>query len=96
MQHASSVRAFIRHHYRHFNAAALIDAAEGYVQHIDKGGQMFLAMAGAMSSAELGLSLAEMIRAGQDPRHLLHRGQPGGRCLQPGGPRPLCARAQLA
>ena len=62
MEHASSVKQFIRHHYRHFNAAALIDAAEGYVQHLAQGGQMFLAMAGAMSSGELGLSLAEMIR----------------------------------
>ena len=52
MQHASSVRAFIRHHYRHFNGAALIDAAEGYVRHMDKGGQMFLAMAGAMTKAD--------------------------------------------
>ena len=65
MKHASQVRAFIKHHYRHFNAAALVDAAEGYVRHLEQGGQMFLAMAGAMSSAELGLSLAEMIRAGK-------------------------------
>ena len=65
MENASSVKHFIRHHYRHFNAAALIDAAEGYVQHLAQGGQMFLAMAGAMSSGELGLSLAEMIRQGK-------------------------------
>ena len=65
MKYASEVRAFIKHHYRHFNAAALVDAAEGYVRHLDQGGQMFLAMAGAMSSAELGLSLAAMIRAGK-------------------------------
>jgi deoxyhypusine synthase len=65
MQHANDVKAFIRHHYRHFNSAALIDAAEGYVQFLDGGGKMFLAMAGAMSSAELGLSLADMIREGK-------------------------------
>jgi deoxyhypusine synthase len=53
---------FVRTHYRHFNAAALSDAAEGYKRHIDGGGKMLLAMAGAMSTAELGLSLAEMIR----------------------------------
>ncbi len=53
---------FIRTHYRHFNAAALSDAAEGYKRHVDGGGKMLLAMAGAMSTAELGLSLAEMIR----------------------------------
>ena len=67
MNHANEVKAFIRHHYRHFNSAALVDAAEGYVQFLQGGGKMFLAMAGAMSSAELGLSLADMIR--QDKIH---------------------------
>lgn len=55
---------FVRHHYRHFNAAALVDAAEGYRAHVDGGGKMLVALAGAMSTAELGLSLAEMIRRG--------------------------------
>ena len=67
MQHADEIRDFIKHHYRHFNSAALIDAAEGYRKVIGEGGAMFLAMAGAMSTAELGLSLAEMIR--QDKIH---------------------------
>jgi deoxyhypusine synthase len=65
MEHAKSVKAFVRHHFRHFNSAALVDAAEGYVQFLDGGGKMLLAMAGAMSSGELGLSLAEMIRKGK-------------------------------
>lgn len=65
MKHSGEVRQFLRHHFRHFNAAALVDAAEGYVTHLEKGGKMLLAMAGAMSTAELGLSLAEMIRAGK-------------------------------
>lgn len=69
MQEANSIRAFIKHHYRHFNAAALVDAAEGYRTFTTNGGQMLLAMAGAMSSAELGLSLAEMIR--QDKIHAI-------------------------
>jgi len=56
------VSDFIRHHFRHFNAAALIDAADGYTALIDGGGRMFMTLAGAMSTAELGLSLAEMIR----------------------------------
>src|SRR6478609_4562715 len=56
------ITEFIKHHYRHFNAAALIDAAEGYKRHIESGGKMMLTLAGAMSTAELGLSLAEMIR----------------------------------
>lgn len=56
------ITEFIKHHYRHFNAAALIDASEGYVQHMANGGKMLVSLAGAMSTAELGLSLAEMIR----------------------------------
>lgn len=56
------VSTFIEHHYRHFNAAALMDAAKGYVTHIDEGGKMMITLAGAMSTAELGISLAEMIR----------------------------------
>jgi deoxyhypusine synthase len=63
----STITQFIKHHYRHFNAAALIDAAEAYVQHLANGGKMFVTLAGAMSTAELGLSLAEMIR--QDKIH---------------------------
>ncbi|MFN3596654.1 MAG: deoxyhypusine synthase family protein [Rubricoccaceae bacterium] len=58
------VSDFLRHHFRHFNAAALVDAAEGYVRHVDAGGKMLVSLAGAMSTAELGLSLAEMIRRG--------------------------------
>ncbi len=60
-----TITQFIDHHYRHFNAAALKDAAKGYKAHIDRGGQMLVTLAGAMSSAELGLSLAEMIREGK-------------------------------
>jgi len=57
-----SVTEFIKYHFRHFNAAVIVDAAEAYRRHLDQGGKMLLAMAGAMSTAELGLSLAEMIR----------------------------------
>jgi deoxyhypusine synthase len=60
----SAVRDFMRRHYRHFNAAALVDAAEGYAKHVRSGGRMLVTLAGAMSTAELGLSLASMIRAG--------------------------------
>ena len=56
------VSTFIEHHYRHFNAAALIDAAKGYETHLAEGGKMLVSLAGAMSTAELGLSFAEMIR----------------------------------
>lgn len=40
----------------------MIDAAEGYKTYMDAGGKMMITLAGAMSTAELGLSLAEMIR----------------------------------
>jgi len=56
------ISSFIKHHYRHFNAATLVDASEAYITHLEKGGKMFMTLAGAMSTAELGLSLAEMIR----------------------------------
>jgi deoxyhypusine synthase len=56
------ITSFIKHHYRHFNAAALVDAAEAYNSLLASGGKMFVTIGGAMSTAELGLSLAEMIR----------------------------------
>lgn len=59
------VSQFIQHHYRHFNAAALVDAAKGYETHLLEGGKMMVTLAGAMSTAELGISLAEMIRQGK-------------------------------
>jgi deoxyhypusine synthase len=56
------ITRFLNEHYRHFNAAALVDAAKGWQKLLDDGGWMFLTLAGAMSTAELGRSLAEMIR----------------------------------
>jgi deoxyhypusine synthase len=63
------ISQFLAHHYRHFNAAALIDSAKGYEAHLKVGGKMLVTLAGAMSTAELGLSLAEMIR--QDKVHAI-------------------------
>jgi deoxyhypusine synthase len=60
---------FIEEHYRHFNAAALVDSAQAYRRHVIAGGKMLLAMGGAMSTAEIGRSLAEMIR--QDRVHII-------------------------
>ncbi|MBI4209151.1 MAG: deoxyhypusine synthase family protein [Deltaproteobacteria bacterium] len=57
-----SIREFMKENYRHFNAATTLDASEAWVRHLDKGGKMLLAMAGAMSTGEIGISLAEMIR----------------------------------
>src|SRR6478736_7566779 len=61
----AAIKDFITHHYRHFNSAVVIDAAQAYVDHLAKGGKMFVTVAGAMSTAELGISLAEMIRQGK-------------------------------
>ena len=59
------ISQFIEKNFLHFNAAALVDAAKGYETHLTEGGKMLVALAGAMSTAELGISLAEMIRAGK-------------------------------
>jgi len=63
------IKDFINEHYKHFNAVALADAAEGYEKHIAKGDKMLISLAGAMSTAELGKSLAEMIR--QNKVHII-------------------------
>ena len=56
------ISKFMETNYLHFNAAAMMDAAKGYETHLDEGGKMMITLAGAMSTAELGISLAEMIR----------------------------------
>jgi len=63
------IRSFIKQHYKHFNAASLVDAAEAYESHLESGKKMLISLAGAMSTAELGISLAEMIR--QDKVHII-------------------------
>jgi deoxyhypusine synthase len=51
--------------YHHFNAMTCVEASQAFCSLIENGGKMFLAMAGAMSTAEIGISLAEMIRKGK-------------------------------
>ena len=63
------ISQFIEKHYLHFNSAALVDAAKGYEEHLLDNGKMMITLAGAMSTAELGKSLAEMIR--QDKVHII-------------------------
>ena len=81
-----SIRKFMRENYKHFNAASALDAAQAWVKHLEEGNKMLLTMAGAMSTAELGISLAEMIR--QDKVHAicLHWRQSGGRYFQSRSP----------
>lgn len=69
MSNKGPVSDFIIKHYKHFNAAALVDAAKAYEHHINQGKKMMITLAGAMSTAELGKSLAEMIR--QDKVHII-------------------------
>lgn len=63
------VTTFIKKHFKHFNAASLVDAAKAYQDQIKAGNKMMITLAGAMSTAEIGLSLAEMIR--QDKVHII-------------------------
>lgn len=63
------ISEFIDKHYLHFNAAALVDAAKGYKKHLSENKKMLVSLAGAMSTGELGKSLAEMIR--QDKVHII-------------------------
>ena len=61
------VSQFIEEHFLHFNAATVVDAARSYEEHLRNHGKMLITLAGAMSTAELGKSLAAMIR--QDKVH---------------------------
>ena len=60
-----AVGNFIKKNFKHFNSAVIVDASKAYVDHLNSDGKMFVALAGAMSTAELGISLAEMIRQGK-------------------------------
>lgn len=62
MSEYKTVGAFMEKHFKHFNARETLDAAKGWRNLLENGGRMFLSMAGAMSTCELGISLAEMIR----------------------------------
>ncbi len=56
------ISAFMDTHFLHFNARETLDASKAYRAHLEAGGKMLVAMAGAMSTAEIGISLARMIR----------------------------------
>ncbi len=60
-----TISEFMERQFRHFNARETRDAAQAWRDLLDRGGEMFLAMAGAMSTAEIGIALAEMIRCGK-------------------------------
>lgn len=58
----AAIKNFMKQNYLHFNAGTLVDAAEGYVKQLQANNKMLITLAGAMSTAELGISLSEMIR----------------------------------
>ena len=62
MKNRGPISTFLEEHFLHFNAAALVDAAKGYEHQLNKKSKMLVSLAGAMSTAELGKSFAEMIR----------------------------------
>ncbi|HWV39837.1 MAG TPA: deoxyhypusine synthase family protein [Vulgatibacter sp.] len=55
---------FVLGNYKNFNARSTRDALIAYWEHVSRGGRMFWAVAGAMSSAQLGITLAPAIREG--------------------------------
>ena len=69
MKNKGPISNFILDHFKHFNAAALVDASKAYEQQLELGNKMMITLAGAMSTGELGISLAEMIR--QDKVHII-------------------------
>jgi deoxyhypusine synthase len=56
------ISRFIEKYYLHFNAASLVDAAKAYEQQLENGSKMLVSLAGAMSTAELGKILSDVIR----------------------------------
>lgn len=60
-----TIRDFLDRHYLHFNAREVLDSARAYEDHLARGGKMMVTLAGAMSTGELGIVLARMIRAGK-------------------------------
>jgi deoxyhypusine synthase len=60
---------FMLTHFKHFNSAALMDAAQAYKEQLETGNKIMVTLGGAMSTAELGISLAEMIR--KDKVHII-------------------------
>ncbi|HJM19703.1 MAG TPA: deoxyhypusine synthase family protein [Candidatus Thalassarchaeaceae archaeon] len=58
------VRDFIEEHYRHFNAGVITSCVQSLEEFIKNGGKLMVTLAGAMSTAEIGRTLAPAIRAG--------------------------------
>ena len=64
MTTTTPMQAFMKRHFRHYNSGETLRAADSWVAHHQQGGKMLVSLAGAMSTAGLGRSLAPLIRAG--------------------------------
>ena len=56
-----SIRKFIEENYRHFNAGVLAECSDSLRKFIDNKGRMMITLAGAMSTAEIGRTLAPVL-----------------------------------
>src|SRR5258706_14639767 len=73
-----TVKDFIRHNYRHFNAAVVVDASEAYIKHLASGGEMFMPIPGGARTAGLRRFLAAKIGQGKGQRAAARGTRPGG------------------
>jgi deoxyhypusine synthase len=63
LKDTQAIKRFMKENFKHFNAAVVVDAAEGWVNLLEKKGKMFLTLGGAMSTAEIGISLGALIQS---------------------------------
>jgi deoxyhypusine synthase len=64
-----NITSFIEKYFLHFNSATIVDAAKAYSEQLENNSKMLISLAGAMSTAEIGKILAEIIR--QDKVHII-------------------------
>jgi deoxyhypusine synthase len=62
MKNSISVLGLFQKLFFNFNSRQMKDATLAFKKHLDEGGKMLVAMGGAMSSAQLGVTLAPMIK----------------------------------
>jgi deoxyhypusine synthase len=59
------ILSFMESHYQHFNAGELTRCTRSLIEFSNSGGKLVIALAGAMSTAQIGRSLAPVILAGK-------------------------------
>ena len=62
MKNEISILGLFQRLFHNFNARQMKDATLAFKKHLDKGGKMLVAMGGAMSSAQIGVTLSAMIK----------------------------------